>query len=184
MILPVVAFGDPVLKKVADDIAPNTDVKALVANMFETMYAANGVGLAAPQIGQSIRLFVIDSTIMQEEGEEDKGYKLAFVNPVLLEETGEPWGYEEGCLSIPGIRAQVQRRPVINIKYFNENWEPQEMTFDGMNARVIQHEYDHIEGKLFIDYITQLRKQLLKGKLADISKGKVDVSYRMKFPVK
>lgn len=184
MILPVVAFGDPVLKAVASDIAQNTDVKTLVSNMFETMYAANGVGLAAPQIAQSIRLFVIDSTAMQEEGEEDKGYKLAFINPVIVEESGALWGYEEGCLSIPGIRAQVQRHPVIKIKFFNEAWEAQEMTFDGLNARVIQHEFDHIEGKLFIDYITPLRKQLLKGKLADITKGKVDVSYRMKFPLK
>jgi peptide deformylase len=184
MILPVVAFGDPVLKTVAKDIASTTDVKTLVANMFETMYAANGVGLAAPQIGQSIRLFVIDSTAMQEEGEEEKGYKLAFINPIVLEESGELWGYEEGCLSIPGIRAQVQRYPVIKIKFFNEAWEAQEMTFDGLNARVIQHELDHIDGKLFIDYISPLRKQLLKGKLADISKGKVDVSYRMKFPIK
>jgi peptide deformylase len=121
---------------------------------------------------------------MQEEGEEEKGYKLAFINPVVLEESGELWGYEEGCLSIPGIRAQVQRYPVIKIKFFNEAWEAQEMTFDGLNARVIQHEFDHIDGKLFIDYISPLRKQLLKGKLADISKGKVDVSYRMKFPLK
>ena len=184
MMLPIVAFGDPVLKKVAEPLAVGTDVTALVADMYETMYAANGVGLAAPQINKSIRLFIIDSTAMQEEGEEDKGKKIAFLNPEIVEESGEPWAYEEGCLSIPGIRGAVTRCPNITVKYFDAEWKQHTERFDGLTARVIQHEYDHIEGKLFVDYMSSLRKQLLKGKLADITRGKVDVSYRMKFPLK
>jgi len=184
MMLPIVAYGDPVLKKVAEPLAVGTDVTALVVDMFETMYAANGVGLAAPQINKSIRLFIIDSTAMQDEGEEDQGKKIAFLNPEIIEESGELWPYEEGCLSIPGVRAAVNRCPNITVKYFDADWKQHTESFDGLTARVIQHEYDHIDGKLFVDYMSSLRKQLLKGKLGDITRGKVDVSYRMKFPLK
>ena len=169
------------LKKKASDIAQGDDtVTEFVESMFETMYAAQGVGLAAPQIGQSIRLFVIDTTPMEEE--EADGLKKAFINPVMIEELGEEWAFEEGCLSIPGIRADVIRKPTIKIRYWDENWEAHEEEFEGMKARVIQHEYDHIEGKLFTDYLTPFKKRLIKGKLANISKGKTDAEYRVKAP--
>lgn len=181
MIFPIVLFGDPVLKKKASEVAEeDATVKDFVDNMFETMYAAHGVGLAAPQIGQSLRVFVIDTTPMEED--EEGGLKQAFINPVMIEEVGEPWAFEEGCLSIPGIRADVNRKPQIRIEYFDENWELHEETFEGMKARVIQHEYDHIEGKLFTDYLTPFKKKLLKGKLANISKGKTDAEYRVRAP--
>ena len=181
MIFPIVLYGDPVLKKKAVDIEVNDEsIKAFVESMFETMYAANGVGLAAPQVGQSLRLFVLDTTPMEED--ENEGLKKAFINPVMLDELGEEWAFEEGCLSIPGIRADVNRKPEITIKYFDENWEEHEESYDGMKARVIQHEYDHIEGKLFTDYLTPFKKRLIKGKLANISKGKTDAEYRVKVP--
>jgi len=181
MIFPIVLYGDPVLKRKAVDVAHEDEsVKEFVESMFETMYAANGVGLAAPQVGQSLRLFVLDTTPMEEEGED--GLKKAFINPTMLNELGEEWAFEEGCLSIPGIRADVNRKPEIRIKYFDENWDEHEESYDGMKARVIQHEYDHIEGKLFTDYLTPFKKRLLKGKLANISKGKTDAEYRVKVP--
>lgn len=181
MIFPIVLYGDPVLKKKASEVAEGDDsVKEFVENMYETMYAAQGVGLAAPQVGESLRVFVIDTTPMEDE--EEEGLKRAFINPILIEEIGEEWGFEEGCLSIPGVRAEVNRRPQIKIEYFDENWELHEETFDGMKARVIQHEYDHIEGKLFTDYLTPFKKRLIKGKLANISKGKTDAEYRVKIP--
>ncbi|MEQ8471558.1 MAG: peptide deformylase [Marinoscillum sp.] len=182
MIYPIVLFGDPVLKKKAADIPHGEDVKELVADMFDTMYAASGVGLAAPQIGKSIRLFVVDDRPMMEEDEE--GIKKAFINPEILEEEGEEWAFEEGCLSIPGIREDVKRLDVIRIKYYDEDWNEHIEEFDDMHARVIQHEYDHIEGILFTDYISSFKRRLLKGKLANISKGKVDADYRVKIPVK
>lgn len=181
MIFPIVLYGDPVLKKKAKDIVHGDEtVKEFVANMYDTMYAAQGVGLAAPQIGHSLRLFVIDTTPMEEE--EEEGLKMAFINPVMIEELGEEWLFEEGCLSIPGIRADVNRKSTITIKYFDENWDEHTETFDGMKARVIQHEYDHIEGKLFTDYLTPFKKRLIKGKLANISKGKTDAEYRVRAP--
>jgi len=181
MIFPIVLYGDPVLKKRALDVEQgDQSVKEFVESMFETMYAANGVGLAAPQVGQSLRVFVLDTTPMEEE--EKEGLKKAFINPTILNELGEEWAFEEGCLSIPGIRADVNRKPEIRIKYFDENWDEHEETYDGMKARVIQHEYDHIEGKLFTDYLTPFKKRLLKGKLANISKGKTDAEYRVKIP--
>ena len=181
MIFPIVLYGDPVLKKRAQDVAEDDEsVKEFVESMFETMYAAQGVGLAAPQVGESLRVFVIDTTPMEEE--EEDGVKKAFINPIMIEEIGEEWAFEEGCLSIPGIRADVNRKPQIKIEYFDENWELHEETFDGMKARVIQHEYDHIEGKLFTDYLTPFKKRLIKGKLANISKGKTDAEYRVKVP--
>lgn len=182
MIYPIVLFGDPVLKRKADKIPEHKDVKELVADMFETMYAASGVGLAAPQIGQSIRLFVVDSQAMMEEGE--IGVKQAFINPEIISEEGEPWAFEEGCLSIPGIREDVKRPGLLKIKYYDEDWNEHIEEFDDLNARVIQHEYDHIEGVLFTDYLTPFKKRLLKGKLANISKGKVSADYRVKPPRK
>lgn len=183
MILPIVAYGDPVLKKVAEEIDPNhPDLDQFIANMFETMDHAHGVGLAAPQVGQSIRLFVVDASPFKEDHPELDGFRKVFINPIILEESGKPWAFNEGCLSIPGIREDVMRRPEILIEYYDEHWELHEERFDGLVARVIQHEYDHIEGILFIEHLPGLRRRLLKGKLADISKGLVDTDYRMRFP--
>lgn len=182
MIYPIVLYGDPVLKRPAEDIAQGEDIKELIADMFETMYSASGVGLAAPQIGKSIRLFVVDTSPMHEE--EDQGVRKAFINPEILEETGEPWVFEEGCLSIPGIREDVKREPHIKIRYYDEDWNEHIEEYDDIDARVIQHEYDHIEGILFTDHISSFKKRLLKGKLANISKGKVDADYRVKAAVK
>lgn len=179
MIYPIVAYGDPVLKKRAEDIEEGTDLQELVENMFETMYAAHGVGLAAPQIGKSMRLFVIDPEPMGD-GLEDM--KMAFINPEMIEELGEEWTFEEGCLSIPDIRENVSRQEKIKIRYYDLDWNEHEQEFDGMAARVIQHEYDHIEGVLFTDYLSGFKKRLLKSRLGKISKGNVDVDYRMKFP--
>lgn len=176
-------YGDPVLRQRAEDIPVGTDIKQLVADMFETMEAANGIGLAAPQIGKSIRLFVVDGTSLEDEpGMED--FRKAFVNPVILNQEGTPWEFEEGCLSIPNIREKITRKENVLIRYFDEDWNSHEEELDGMRARIVQHEYDHIEGKLFVDYLTPLKKRLLKGKLADISKGKVDTEYRILAPVK
>lgn len=183
MIYPIVMYGDPVLRQRAKEIAAGTDVKQLVADMFETMYGANGIGLAAPQIGKGIRLFVVDgSSLEDEEGMED--FKKVFINPMLLEEEGTAWEFEEGCLSIPNIREKVSRKEKLKVRYYDEDWSLHEEEYDGMKARIIQHEYDHIEGKLFVDYLTPLKKRLLKGKLADISKGKVDTEYRILAPSK
>ena len=183
MIYPIVIYGDPVLRKKASDIEEGSiDVKELAQDMFETMHGASGIGLAAPQIGKPIRMFVVDGRPLEEEGM-DEFYKV-FINPQILDETGEPWKMEEGCLSIPGVREDVSRNPEIRISYFDENWEEHEDTFDGMKARIIQHEYDHIEGVLFTDHINNLKKRLLKGKLANISKGKFDADYRTKLPAK
>lgn len=183
MIYPIVAIGDVVLKKKAEDISlPSADLPTLIQDMFETMYHARGVGLAAPQIGLGIRLFVIDSSAFEDE--EEKGVKKAFINPVIEEEWGEEWAYEEGCLSIPGVRADVVRPSTIRIRYTDEKGVVQTEVFEGLTARVIQHEYDHIEGVLFVDHLSGLKKRLLKGKLINISKGICDVAYRMKFPLK
>lgn len=183
MIHPIVMYGDPVLRQKAKDIEPGTDIQTLIEDMFETMHAANGVGLAAPQIGKSIRLFVVDGRVIEDEpGMED--FRKVFVNPVMIEELGTPWEYEEGCLSIPNIREKVSRKERLKIQYMDENWNTHEETFDGLKARIIQHEYDHIEGKMFVDYLTPLKKRLLKGKLSDISKGKVDTEYRILAPLK
>jgi peptide deformylase len=180
MIYPIVAYGDPVLRKEAQNIPVGEDVKPLIADMYETMYQASGVGLAAPQIGKSVRVFIIDSTQMEEDDEE--GLKTAFINPEIIEEYGDDWTYEEGCLSIPRIRENVDRAEGVRIKYYDEEWVEHEKTFDGITARVILHEYDHIEGILFTDYLTGLKRRLIKRKLLDISKGRVNCDYRMKFP--
>jgi len=185
MLLPIVAYGDPVLKKVAQEIDSDYNgLPQLIADMFETMYAAKGVGLAAPQVGKSIRMFIIDATPFEDDYPELKGWKKIFINPRILEEEGEKWEYNEGCLSIPGIREEVVRKPSLVLEYEDENFELHEETFDGVIARVIQHEYDHLEGILFTDRLSPLKKRLLKGKLNDISKGIVDVTYKMKFPKK
>src|SRR5688572_11797089 len=183
MIYPIVMYGDPVLRQKAKDIEKGTDLKQLIEDMFETMHAASGIGLAAPQIGKGIRLFVVDGSVLEDEpGMEN--FKKAFINPQMLEELGTPWEFEEGCLSIPNIREKVSRKEKLRIKYVDENWVEHEEEYDGMKARIIQHEYDHIEGKLFVDYLPALKKRLLKGKLADISKGKVDTEYRISAPLK
>ena len=191
MFLPIVASGQSILRKVGVAIdASYPQLNELIADMWETMYKSNGVGLAAPQINKSIRLFVID-TIQIVEGfdEEDKkeypnekGVKKVFINAQIIEESGEEWAYNEGCLSIPKVREDVNRKKVVLIKYQDEHFVEHTESFDGITARVIQHEYDHIEGKLFIDHITPLQKRLLKKKLDDISSGKVRVDYRMLFP--
>ena len=192
MILPIVAYGAPVLRKVCKDITPDyPNLQKLIDDMWETMYASNGVGLAAPQVNRDIRLFVMDSIQIFANMEEDEdknqypgdtGIKQVFINPHIVELNGDKWPYNEGCLSIPKIREDVQRPQTVTIEYVNENFEPQEQTFTGITARVIQHEYDHLEGKLFIDYLAPLKRKLLKGKLADISKGKIKTDYRMVFP--
>jgi len=183
MIYPIVMYGDPVLRQKAKDVERDADISSLVEDMYETMHAANGVGLAAPQIGKSLRLFIVDGRVIEEEpGMED--FRKVFVNPEMIEEIGTPWEYEEGCLSIPNIREKISRKEKLKIRYYDENWLAYEEEFDGMKARIIQHEYDHIEGKMFVDYLTPLKKRLLKGKLSDISKGKVDTEYRIMAPLK
>lgn len=185
MIYPIVAYGDPVLKKQAQEIKQGDEsLPQLVQDMFETMYNAHGVGLAAPQIGKSVRLFVIDAAPLLPEDSEVKEFKKVFINAQMLEETGEEWPYEEGCLSIPGIRSDVLRQPRIKIRYVDEHWVEHTEEYEGMAARVIQHEYDHIEGVLYLDHISAIKRRLLKGKLLNISKGEVDVEYRMRFPIR
>ena len=183
MIYPIVMYGDSVLRKRATDIEKGTDLTQLVADMYETMYEANGIGLAAPQIGKSIRLFIVDGTTLEDEPTL-KDFKKVFVNPQVIDEFGEEWAFEEGCLSIPNIREEVWRKETVRIKYFDEKWSAFEEEFDGMKARIIQHEYDHIEGKLFTDYLSPLKKRMLKGKLTNISKGDVDTEYRIAAPLK
>ena len=185
MILPVVAYGDIILKKVAIDIDSKfPDLKSLIKNMWDTMYNANGVGLAAPQVGQDIRLFIVDSEPMFDEDEDNKGVKKVFINATIIEEWGDEWTYEEGCLSIPGIREDVVRPANIRIEYWDENFKKHTEEFDGFNARVIQHEYDHIEGILFTDHLKPLKRKLLSKQLTNISKGITNAKYKMKFPVK
>jgi len=187
MILPIVAYGDPVLRKAGIEIDKNySDLQKLIADMFETMARAKGVGLAAHQVGKSIRLFVVDANPLTEDDEhpELKGFRKIFINARILEEKGEEWSYNEGCLSIPKIREDVKRLPTIRMKYMDENFTPFEETFTGVAARIIQHEYDHIEGKLFVDRINTLRRTLLKSRLMDIAKGNIDIEYKMRFPIK
>lgn len=183
MIYPIIMYGDPVLRQRAKDIPSGTDVKQLVSDMFETMHGASGIGLAAPQIGKSVRLFVVDGSSLEEEPDM-QDFKKVFINPTMLEELGTPWEFEEGCLSIPNIREKITRKEKLKIRYYDEDWTLHEEEYDAMKARIIQHEYDHIEGKLFLDYLTPLKKRLLKGKLADISKGKVETEYRILAPSK
>ena len=181
--LPIVAYGHPTLRKVAVDIDKDYNgLEGLIAKMFDSMYESQGVGLAAPQINKSIRLFIIDASPYVDEIPEAKDFKKVFINAEIVEETGEEWFFNEGCLSVPDIREDVERKPVIKIHYYDENWSYHEDTFDGVLARIIQHEYDHLEGKVFVDRLSNLRKMMLKKKLTEIAKGNVKVDYRMVFP--
>ena len=185
MILPIYAYGQPVLKRMAKDVErDHPDLDTLIKNMWETMYQASGVGLAAPQVGHSLRLFMIDTMQIMEEDEKDLGLKQVFINPRKIEETGEEWPYEEGCLSIPDIRGEVMRQPKLVLKYLDENFEEHTGEFTGVTARVIQHEYDHIDGVLFIEHLKPIKKRLIKKKLENIKKGRVGIDYKMKFSKK
>lgn len=183
MIRPIYAYGEPVLKKKAEEISKDyPNLTELIDDMFETMYHSNGVGLAAPQIGLPIRLFIVDCEPFEEDEAVD--LKEVFINARIILEEGEPWKFNEGCLSIPGVREDVSRQEMVHIEYYDAEWNFRKTTFTGIAARVIQHEYDHIEGVLFTDRISPLRRRLLKNRLNDISKGHVKVDYRMKFPNK
>lgn len=184
MILPIYAYGQPVLRKKAQEITPDYEgLKSLIGDMFETMYDSNGIGIAAPQIGLSIRLFIIDGTVIEDEPS-TKDLKKIFINAEILEEFDTPWDYEEGCLSIPFIRVNVKRPAQITIRYCDENFIEKTETYDGIAARIIQHEYDHIQGILFTDRINPLKRNMLKKKLQNISNGSVNVHYKMKFSKK
>ena len=190
MMLPIVAYGEPVLRKQCKDISktyPNLD--ALLENMYETMYGASGVGLAAPQIGLPIRVFLVDASPFADKDQMDaqeftqvEGFKKTFINPTILEEKGEEFAFNEGCLSIPDVREDVYRKPDITIEYYDENFTKHTQNYTGIIARIIQHEYDHIQGILFTDKLSSLKKRILKGRLTSISKGKTTVDYRMRFP--
>ncbi len=190
MTLPIVAFGNPVLRKIAENITPEyPDLKKFIDDMWETMYSSKGVGLAAPQVNRGIRLFVMDSKqIFENQDDEDKGkyddepgIRKVFINPRIIELSGKEWPYNEGCLSIPKIREDVYRPEAVLIEYLDSTFQPKKELYTGLTARIIQHEYDHLEGKLFIDYLKPLRKKMLQGKMNDISKGKVRVDYKMSF---
>ncbi len=181
MILPIYTYGQPVLKRKGLDIDQDYEsLETLISNMYETMYAAKGVGLAAHQIGLSIRLFIVDTVQIMEKGKEEEGIKKVFINAQILEETGNLWAYEEGCLSIPNVRGDVERCPKIRIKYCDEQFNVHEETYEGVNARVIQHEYDHIEGLLFTEKLKPLKKKLIQRKLNAIKSGKMDADYKIK----
>ena len=181
MILPIYAYGQPVLKKVATDIDSSyPNLTTLLENMWQTMYNAHGVGLAAPQIGLDIRLFIVDTIQTMDEDKASDGIKTVFINARILQESGEEWAYEEGCLSIQFVRGDVMRQPNITIEYYDENFTKHTKSFDGLNARVIQHEYDHLDGIMFTDRISPLRKRMIKGKLSNMEKGKVSCNYRVK----
>ncbi len=181
--MPVIAYGHPALRKKAEEIDRNYEgLDELIENMFETMYVSNGVGLAGPQVNRSLRLFIIDASPYGKEIPEAQDFKKIFINPEILNREGEEWGMDEGCLSIPGIHEQVFRQDVVNIRYYDENWELHEETYTGMLGRIIQHEYDHLDGILFTDHLSTLRKTLLRGKLKDIAQGKVDPGYKMIYP--
>ncbi|TAE83987.1 MAG: peptide deformylase [Bacteroidetes bacterium] len=181
MILPIVAYGDPVLRKKGATVTQNDEgLTVLIANMWETMYASRGVGLAAPQVGKPINLFLVDTTSFEDE--DYPSLKKVFINAEILEESGDLWEFEEGCLSIPLIRENVKRKSIIKIKYQDEHFNWHEEQYDGIAARVMQHEYDHVKGVLFVDYLSELKKRLLKNKLINVSKGGVQVDYKMRFP--
>lgn len=190
MILPIVAYGDPVLRKVGKEInADYPNLKELIANMKETMYNASGVGLAAPQIGKDIRLFIIDASPFAEDEDLDeadrealKNFNKVFINAKIIEEEGEEWPFNEGCLSIPNVREDVYRHEKVTFEYQDEDFNTHTETLTGLAARVFQHEYDHIEGVLFTDKLSSLKKRLIKKKLENISKGKIRADYRMRFP--
>jgi peptide deformylase len=181
MIYPIFVYGQPILRKVAKNIDKNyPKLKEFIENMFETMEFSDGIGLAAPQVGESIRLFVIDGTPLEEDDPSIKGFRKAFINAQILDRFGEDKIYNEGCLSLPTIREDVTRKSSIRIKYYDENFNLFEETYDGLKSRIIQHEYDHTDGKLLIDHLSPLRKRILKRKLTDITKGQVDTVYKIK----
>ena|SRR5690554_2843802 len=190
MILPIVAYGDPVLRKETEEITKDyPNLNEVIENMFETMYEARGIGLAAPQVNLPIRLFIVDATPFEDDKdltEDEQKYvstfKKVFINARILEESGDEWAFNEGCLSIPDVREDVFRQPEIVMEYYDENFKKHKESFKGMVARIIQHEYDHIEGVLFTDKLSPLKRRLIKSKLANISKGKINIDYRMKFP--
>lgn len=183
MVLPIVAYGHPLLRKIALEIDKDyPDLNLLINDMFETMYASSGVGLAAPQVNLSIRLMVIDASPFAEDIPEAKDFKRVFINPQIIEETGEEWTFNEGCLSIPEIREDVIRKPSIRIQYFDDKWEFHDETYTNVMGRIIQHEYDHLEGILFVDRVNSFRKVLLRRRLQDISQGKIKADYKMIFP--
>jgi peptide deformylase len=185
MVLPITAYGHPVLRKVAVDIDEDyPNLQQLIDDMYETMYTTSGVGLSAPQVNLSIRLIVMDATPYAEEDPQAKDFKKVLINPVMIEEEGEEWMFNEGCLSIPDIREDVERKPNIRLQYYDENWKFHDEKYTSVMARIIQHECDHLEGILFVDRVSNIRKMLLKRKLSDISKGNIDVKYKMIFPLK
>jgi peptide deformylase len=182
MIYPIVAYGDPILRKVAEPISADyPKLKEIIQNMFDTMQRSSGIGLAAPQVGLSIRLFVVDATPYENDERDLDGFRQVFINAQILEEEGKKWKCSEGCLSIPGIREDVDRNPNITVRYMDENFVEHTESYTGMRARIIQHEYDHIEGILMTDRLTPIKKQLLKGRLNDIMKGRTDANYKMRF---
>ncbi len=187
MVLPVYVHGMSVLRKVAMEIPENFEgLDKLIEDMFETMHSSDGVGLAAPQVGKSLRIFVVDTTPMADSREDPEleGFRKIFINPYILDDWGDSWSFEEGCLSLPNIREEVSRPEKVRIEYFDENWNLLEEEYDGIRARVIQHEYDHLEGKLFVDRVSALRKKLLSPRLKAISKGRVDCDYKIIYPTK
>jgi len=185
VIIPILAYGDPLLKKFGEEIDPDyPGLEKFIADMFDTMYAAKGVGLAAHQVNKSIRLFIVDASPYVDEDKDLEDFREVFINPIILKEEGTEWVFNEGCLSIPGIREDVKRQPKITIEYYDESFSLKEKVFEGMAARIIQHEYDHVEGVLFTDRINPLRRRLLSGKLKNVAKGKVEIDYKMKFPLK
>jgi peptide deformylase len=185
MILPIVAYGHPTLRKISSEIEPgHPGLDELIENMFETMYQSEGVGLAAPQVNQSIRLFIVDASPYEKDNPDFKGFKKVFINPYIIEETGEEWAFNEGCLSIPEIHEDVMRKPRIRIQYQDRDFNSYDEIYEGIPARIIQHEYDHLEAKLFVDRINPLRKMLLKRRLNDITTGNIEIKYKMIFPGK
>lgn len=185
MILPITAYGHPTLKKVAKEIDKDyPELEKLVEDMYETMYETSGVGLAAPQVNLPIRLLVLDATPFADEIPEAEGFKKVMINPEIVEQEGKEWSFNEGCLSVPDIREEIVRKPNIRIQYYDENWKFYDETYDNVMARIIQHEYDHLEGIMFVDRVSSIRKVLLKRKLNDISTGNISVKYRMLFPKK
>jgi peptide deformylase len=182
MILPITIYGNPALRKVSADITPDyPNLKEIIANMWETMYVADGVGLAAPQVGLNIRLFVIDGKALGEDDAACADFKHTFINAKIIDQSGEGWAFNEGCLSLPGIREDVVRKQVVRLQYQDENFDTHIVDLEGIRARIVQHEYDHLEGKLFIDHINMLRRRLLKKKLSNIEAGDVETAYKVKY---
>ena len=182
---PITVYGDPILRKKAKPVEKNMEgLNEIIENMWETMYYSDGVGLAAPQVGKSIRIFMVDASSGADEEPELEGFKKVFINPQIIETSGDEWVMNEGCLSLPEIREDVVRPDVVRIKYFDENFNEHDEVFKGFAGRIIQHEYDHLEGVLFVDYLSPLRKRLLKGKLNNIARGKITPHYKIKVPAK